>query len=51
MYSAARVNQFEMIETCIEFVIDISQQDNNAKIKINLKTKLQIAKTAVLIFC
>ena len=40
MYSVARVNQFEMIETCIEFVIDISQQDNNAKIKLNLKTKL-----------
>ena len=51
MYSAARVNQFEIKETCIEFVIEISQQDNNAKIKLNLKIKLQIAKTAVLIFC
>ena len=51
MYSVARVNQLEIKDTCIEFVITISQQDNNAKIKLNLKIKLQIAKTAVLIFC
>ena len=38
MYSAARVNQFEMKDTCIEFVI---RQGNNVKIKLNLKMNLQ----------
>ena len=35
MYSAARVNQFEMKDTCIEFVI-FSRQGNNVKIKLSL---------------
>ena len=48
MYSAARVNQFEMKHKCIEFVIDFSQQRNNVKIKLNLKINLRLQ---VLIFC
>ena len=39
-YSAAWVNQFEIEDTCIEFVInDVSPQGNNVKIKLNLKVK------------
>ena len=41
MHSVARVNQLEIKDKCIEFVITISQQDNNAKVKLNLKIKLQ----------
>ena len=41
MYSAARVNQFEMKDTCFEFVIDVSQQGDNVKIKLKLKINLQ----------
>ena len=37
MYSAARLNQFEMKGTCFEFVINVSRQGNNVKIKLNLK--------------
>ena len=44
MYSAARVNQFEMKDTCIEFAI-VSRQGNNVKIKLHLYC------IAVLIFC
>ena len=41
MYSAARVNQFEMEDTCFEFVINVSRQGNNVKIKYNLEISLQ----------
>ena len=41
MYSAARVNQFEMKDKCSELVINVSRQGNNVKIKLNLKTNLQ----------
>ena len=41
MYSASRVNQFEMKGTCIEFVINISWQGNNVNTKLNLKINLQ----------
>ena len=37
MYSAARVNQFEMEDKCNEFVINVSRQGDNVKIKLNLK--------------
>ena len=37
MYSPARVNQFEMKNTFIEFVTDASRQGNNEEIKWNLK--------------
>ena len=37
----ARVNQFEMKDKCIEFVINASRQGNNVKIKLNLKINLQ----------
>ena len=41
MYSKARVNQFEMKDNCIEFVINVSPQGNNVKVKLNLKINLQ----------
>ena len=41
MHSAARVNQFEMKDKCIEFVINVSRQGNNGKIKLNLRMNLQ----------
>ena len=41
MYAAARVNQFKMKDTCFEFVISVSRQGNNVKIKYNLKVNLQ----------
>ena len=41
MYSAARVNQFELKDMCFEFVINVSQQGNNVKMKLNLKINLQ----------
>ena len=39
MYSATRVNQFEMRDTC--FVINVARQGNNVKIKYDLKINLQ----------
>ena len=39
MYSATRVNQFEMRDTC--FVINVVRQGNNVKIKYDLKINLQ----------
>ena len=41
MFSAASVNQFEMKGNCIEFVLNVSRQDNNVKMKLNLKINLQ----------
>ena len=41
MYSAARVNQFEMKDACFEFVINVSRQGNNVEIKLNLKINLK----------
>ena len=41
MYSATRVNQFEMKDKFIESVINVSRQGNNMKIKLNLKINLQ----------
>ena len=46
MYSAARVNQFEMKDTCLEFVISASRQGNNVKIKYNLKINMQRLKSS-----
>ena len=45
MYSGARVNQFEIKDTCIELVINVSLQENNEKIKLNLKINLQRLQT------
>ena len=39
MYSAVRVNQFEMKDTCIEFVI-VSRQGNNVKSTIFAKSSI-----------
>ena len=33
------MNQFEIEDTSFEFVINISKQGNNVKIKLNLETK------------
>ena len=41
MYSATRVNQFEMKDMCFQFVINVSLQGNNVKMKYNLKINLQ----------
>ena len=41
MYSAARLNQFEVKDTCFEFVINVSPQGDNVKIKLSLKINLQ----------
>ena len=41
MYSAARVNEFEMKDTYFDFVINVSRQGNNVKVKYNLKVDLQ----------
>ena len=41
MYSATRVNQFEMKDTCSQFEINILPKGNNVKIKYNLKKYLQ----------
>ena len=40
MYSAVRVNQFQMKDTWFEFVINVSRQGNDVKIKYELKIKL-----------
>ena len=41
MYSAARVNQFEIKDKCIEFGINVSRKGTDVKIKLNLKINLQ----------
>ena len=41
MYSATRVNQFEMKDTYVELAINVSRQGNNVKINLNLKINLQ----------
>ena len=41
MYSATRVNQFEIKDTCFQFVINVSRQGINVKMKYNLKIDLQ----------
>ena len=41
MYSATKVNQFEMNNAFFQFVINVSWEGNNAKIKDNLKMNLQ----------
>ena len=39
MYSTAWVNQFEIKETCIEFVINNVPAQGNVKMKLNLKVE------------
>ena len=40
MYWTTWVNQLEIKDTCIEFVINnVSRQGNNVKIKLNLKVE------------
>ena len=41
MCSAASENQFEMKDTCFEFMVNVSQQGKNVKIKLSLKINLQ----------
>ena len=40
MYSATRTNQFEVKDMCFQFVINVSRQGNNVKMKYNLKINL-----------
>ena len=40
--SISRVNQFEMKDMCFEFVINVSRQGDNVKIKLNLKNLVTI---------
>ena len=49
MYSATRVNQFEMKDMCFQFVINVSRQGNNVKIKYNLKINLQILQSCLVL--
>ena len=44
MYSATRVNQFEMKDTYFQFVINVSRQGNNVKMKCNLKINLALSR-------
>ena len=41
MYSATRVNQFEIKDTWFQFVINVSRQGNNVKMKYNLKINME----------
>ena len=41
MYSAAKVDEFEMKDVCFQFVINVLRQGNNVKIKLYLKINLQ----------
>ena len=51
MYYTAWVNQFEIKDTCIEFVTNnVSPQAKNVKRKLNLNVE-EIWKFAALIFC
>ena len=47
MYIAASMNQFETEDTSFEFVINVSRQGNNVKVKLNLKR----TEISALIFC
>ena len=49
MCSAARVNRFEMKDTCIESVINVWPQGTNVWSKTEFNNKF--AEIAVLIFC
>ena len=50
MYSAAKVNQFEMKDTCFEFPINVMGQGNSVK-KTKFNLKINLKRFAVLIFC
>ena len=53
MHSTEWMNQFEIKDTSIEFVInDVSWQGNKIKLKIKLNLKVEkITEIAVVIFC
>ena len=42
MYSAGMVYQSEMKDLYFEFVVNVSRQGNNVKIRLNLKATFQI---------
>ena len=50
MYLTAWVNQFEIKDTCTEFVINNVSPQGNVKIKLNLKME-EICRDYILIFC
>ena len=39
------VNQFEMKDTCFPLIINLSQEGDNVKIKLNLKMNMQRLQT------
>ena len=50
MYSTEWVNQFEIKDTCIEFVTNNVSPQGNVTIKLNLKME-EICRDCSLIFC
>ena len=49
MYSATRMNQFEMKDTCFQFMINVSRQGNNVKIKYSFEINLQRLQPCVVL--
>ena len=49
MYSAGKVDEFELKDVCFQFMINVSRQGNNVKIKTVFKNKF--AEIAILSFC
>ena len=49
MYSTTRANQFEMKDTHFKFVINVSRQGNNVKIKYKLKINLQTLQSCLVL--
>ena len=49
MYSATRVNHFEMKDRCFHFVINASPQGNNVKIKYDLEINLQRLQSSLVL--
>ena len=43
------VYQFEMKDTCFQFVINVSRQGNNVKTKYNLETNMQRLQTCLVL--
>ena len=49
MYSAAKVDEFEMKDVCFQFMINVSSQGNNVKMKLYLKIILQRLQSSVFV--
>ena len=51
MYSTAWVNQFEIKDRFIEFVINNVSSQGNVKIKLNFESVRNLQRFRVIIFC